>query len=56
MVIGGLPISDHVELLSLTEGISVPDCYQTMSPLPDGGGRLAARGLVYPGKLFAIVI
>ncbi len=46
IVVGGAPVNDHVELLSLTEGLSVPECYQNMLPIPGGGSALAAGGLV----------
>ncbi len=49
MVVGGSPVNDHVELLSLTDGLSVPECYQNMLPMPGGGSALAAGGLVTGG-------
>ncbi len=52
MVVGGSDGTDldDVELVSLTEGLEVPECLLDMNPLPHAR-YLAAGGALQPGKL-----
>ena len=50
MVIGGHPNYDEVELVSLDEDVTIPDCLLTIRPLPDEGRWFAAGAAVLPGN------